>query len=153
MAKLTIPEYCRKFAVAESTVRYQVRTGKLQSELIDEQIHVIIDDSEIDAIDSKVGANDELIAELRQQVEYLKAENGQLREELSKERQRADEAQNRHDTIIQQMQQDTADAQQRSDTIILQLTRQFEQQTQLLEDIRPKEEQKKSFFKRLFKKD
>ncbi len=86
MGKLTIPEYCRKFAVAESTVRYQVRTGKLQSELIDAQIHVIIDDSEIDAIDSKVVANDELIAELRQQVEYLKAENGQLREELSFEK-------------------------------------------------------------------
>jgi len=148
MAKLTIPEYCRKFAVAESTIRYQVRTGKLQSELIDGQIHIIVDDSELDAIDSEVGANDELIAELRQQVEYLKAENEQLRGELSKERQRADEAQNRHDTIIQQMQADSSADKERSDTIILQLTQHLDQQTKLIEDMRQKE--KVGLFQRLF---
>jgi hypothetical protein len=36
------------------------------------------------------------------------------------------------------MQQDSTEAQQRSDTIILQLTRQFEEQTNLLEDMRGK---------------
>lgn len=126
MAKLTIAEYCSKFAVAESTIRYQVRTGKLQSELIDGKIHVIVDDSEINAISKE--NHSELIVELRQQNEYLQ-------QELSQALQRENEAR------------------ERSDTIILHLTQQLNNQTKLLEDMRPKDNQKKGLFKRLFRKD
>jgi hypothetical protein len=109
MAKLTVSEYCSKFAVAESTVRYQIRTGKLQSELVEGIIHIIVLDSEINAISQE--NHSELIAFLRRQIEYLQ-------QELSQALQREDESR------------------QRSDTIILQLTRQFEEQTRLIEDMR-----------------
>jgi hypothetical protein len=63
---------------------------------------------------------------MRSEIDYLREENKQLIQELSESRQRED------------------DARQRSDTIILQLSRQFEEQTKLLEDMR-----NRSFLRRL----
>ena len=113
MAKLTITEYCSKFAVAESTVRYRVHTNKLQSEMIEGKLHVIVDDSEINAVSQE--NHSELITELRQQNEYLQ-------QELSQALQRENEAR------------------ERSDTIVLQLTKQLENQTLMLEDTRKESE-------------
>jgi len=47
--------------------------------------------------------------------------------------------QERTDQIIQQMQSDLESTKERSDTIVLQLTQQLDQQTKLLQDLRPKE--------------
>jgi hypothetical protein len=89
------------------------------------------------------------LAVAKKQIEMLETENGFLKERLSE----AVESRQRNDAIIQQIQQDASESQQRSDTIILQFTRQFEEQTKLLEDMRQKEEPKNiGFFKRLLRK-
>ena len=80
------------------------------------------------------------LAVAKKQIEIVEKENSYLKERLSQ----AEVARQRNDAIIQQMQHDSAEAQQRSDTIILQLTRQFEQQTLLLEDMR-----NRSFWRRI----
>jgi predicted DNA-binding protein YlxM (UPF0122 family) len=127
MATLTVSEYASKFKVNESTVRYRIKTGKLQSEMIDGKLHVVFEDEEItsDLQENYI----KQIEQLLKQIEYLQ-------EELSQSLQRERESRESADAIIQQIQQDAESAKQRSDTIILQLTRQFEEQTKLLEDMR-----------------
>jgi predicted RNase H-like nuclease (RuvC/YqgF family) len=88
-------------------------------------LYVIVDEEQLNNIEEQ----DDLIAELKTRIEQQQNEIEYLRGELSSARQRTDQ-------IIQQMQQDTESDKQRSDTIILQLTRQFEEQTKLLEDMR-----------------
>jgi hypothetical protein len=96
---------------------------------------------------------------MNEQIDKLQQELAYTRKEFDSARQRYGiaiqqvqtdliDTRQRHDAIIQPMQQDAAEAQQRSDTIVLQLTRQFEQQTKLLEDVR--EQNKSGFFGRLF---
>ncbi len=127
MATLTVSEYASKFKVNESTVRYRIKTGKLQSEMIDGKLHVVFEDEEItgDLQENYI----KQIEQLLKQIEYLQ-------EELSQSLQRERESRESADAIIQQIQQDAESAKQRSDTIILQLTRQFEEQTKRLEDMR-----------------
>ena len=126
MATLTVSEYSSKFNVNESTVRYRLKTGKLQSEMIDGKLHVVFEDEEItgDLQENYI----KQIEQLLKQIEYLQ-------EELSQSLQRERESRESADAIIQQIQQDAEAAKQRSDTIILQLTRQFEEQTKMLEDM------------------
>ena len=81
------------------------------------------------------------LAVAKKQIEMLEQENRYLKERLSE----AEISHQHHESTIQQMQQDATEAQQRSDTIILQLTRQFEQQTMLLEDMR----NRSSFWQRI----
>ena len=127
MATLTVSEYASKFKVNESTVRYRIKTGKLQSEMIDGKLHVVCEDEEITS---------DLQENYIKQMEQLSKQIDYLQEELSQALQRERESRASADAIIQQIQQDSEAAKQRSDTIILQLTRQFEEQTKLLEDMR-----------------
>jgi len=141
MATLTVSEYASKFKVNESTVRYRIKTGKLQSEMIDGKLHVVFEDEEItsDLQENYI----KQIEQLLKQIEYLQ-------EELSQSLQREHESRESADVIIQQIQQDAEAAKQRSDTIILQLTLKFDEQTKLLEDLRQKQDAK--WYQRLFRR-
>ena len=124
MHKLTVAEYARLMEVGETTVRRRIKSGELSSELIDGVTHIILERLPIDRQNDS-----QLTVQLKEQIEQQQAEIEYLRNELSEARQRTD-------TIIQQMQEDAAEAQERSDTIIMQLTRQLEQKTLALEDMR-----------------
>jgi predicted transcriptional regulator len=122
--KLTVPEYAMQKGLNQSTVYRWIQQGKVETEKIDGILHIVVDVDEIESQDANV--KESLIAQMRSEIDYLREENKQLIQELSESRQRED------------------DARQRSDTIILQLTRQFEQQTKLLEDMR-----NRSFWRRI----
>ena len=132
--KLTVPEYATLMKISPPTVYRRVKAGKLETETIDGILHVIVDESQFNS--DEIQQPSELISEFQTRIESQQAEIEYLREELSKA----------HSEL--------SEARQRSDTIILQLTRQFEQQTLLLEDMRQQNEQKKSsIFHRLFFKE
>ncbi|MHC4533473.1 MAG: hypothetical protein ACYS6K_05930 [Planctomycetota bacterium] len=85
-------------------------------------------------------------------IVQLQSENIRLKEELNYLKQELDDAKKereRSNSIIQQMQTDAEATKQRSDTIILQLTRQFDEQTKLLED--PRHQQETKWYQRLFR--
>ncbi|MBC8378744.1 MAG: hypothetical protein H8E62_06185 [Planctomycetes bacterium] len=137
--RYTIQEYADKMQVNASTVYRWSQQGKLTTEKIDGVLHVIVDDEETQDKNAKMQNNHgvdlqppsliitDMIAEMKERIESLAEEN--------KEKNRQIENLN---LLIKQMQQDAAEARQRSDTIILSLTRQFEEQTKLLEDMRGK---------------
>ena len=137
--RYTVKEYSEKIQVDLSTIYRQIKSGKIQSELVDGVLHVVCDEEngvKIEAADANVIANDansnqNLIAQMQSEIEFL-------HKELSKATE-----------TIAQMQQDAESAKERSDTIVLQLTQQLSEQTKLLEDMRQKEEKKGGFFKRL----
>jgi transposase-like protein len=108
-AKLSVPEYARQMGVNASTIYRWIRQEKIDTEKISGVLHVILNSEEIDL--QNANSQEVIIAQMRSEIEYLREENRQLRDELSESR-------------------------QRSDTIILQLTRQFEEQTRLIEDMR-----------------
>jgi hypothetical protein len=141
--KIRIPvnEYAMQKQLNPSTVYRWIQQGKIETEKTDGLLHVVVDVDEIAL--KNVNNHESLIAQMQSEIEYLREENRQLRAD----RQRTDQ-------IIQQMQQDTAEAQQRSDTIVLQFTRQFEEQTKLLEDMRQQEEKKNNggFFSRFLRR-
>jgi hypothetical protein len=130
MQKLTVPDYATKVQLDQSTVYRQIKAGKLKSELIDGTLHVVVEPPK-DAKD-----NDALLARLQDEVAFLRKELEVKNEQLSSLQVELVSARQSHDAIIQQIQQDAESAKQRSDTIILHLTRQFEEQTKLLEDMR-----------------
>jgi predicted RNase H-like nuclease (RuvC/YqgF family) len=135
--RYTIQEYADKMQVNASTVYRWSQQGKLTTEKIDGVLHVIVDDEKMQDETAKMqnyhGVDlqspsliiTDMIAEMKERIESLEEEN--------KEKNRQIENLN---LFIQQMQQDAEAAKQRSDTIILQLTRQFEEQTKLIEDMR-----------------
>jgi len=131
--RYTIQEYADKMQVNASTIYRWAQQGKLTTEKINGALHVIVDDEKMQDETAKMqndhGADSliitDMIAEMKERIESLEEEN--------KEKNRQIENLN---LLIQQMQQDAASARQRSDTIILQLTRRFEEQTKLLEDMR-----------------
>ena len=108
-AKLTVPEYATQKGVNQSTVYRWIRQGKIDTGKVDGVLHVIVDSQDIALQDAN--PQEMVIEQMRSEIEYLRKENEHLCEELSKSR-------------------------QRSDTIILQLTRQVEQKTLALEDMR-----------------
>lgn len=137
--KLKPQEYATLMQLNVSTVYRHIKAGKLDVEVDNGTTYIILNESQLEKIETQ---SQPLLLEKCKIIERLESEVQYLRDELSKAY-----------ASLQAMQQDAAEAQQRSDTIILQLTRQFEQQTKLLEDMRPKDNQKKSFFRRLFRKD
>jgi len=100
-----------------------------------------IDNPAIEDANSTLQA--ERIAELSKRVEQLETQNLDLIKSLQ-------DAQERHDEIVRQIQSDAEAGKERSDTIILTLTQQVEQLTKqnqlLLEDLRPT----KRWYHRLF---
>jgi len=114
--KLTIQEYMRKSGISQATVYRHIKSGKLNTEKVDGTLYLIINDENNDNNENQF--DNELVEQLRTENEYL--------------RQQLEEAMR----TIQRMQDDSESAKQRSDTIILQLTRQFEEQTKQIEDMR-----------------
>ena len=107
---ITIKEYAQQKDVTERTVYRWVKNNDIEVKRVKGILHVKIDDEGTDT--------DELIltlrsenCHLREQIEYLQHRLGQAQETIN-------------------------DMQKRSDTIILQLTRQLENQTLMLEDMR-----------------
>ena len=138
--KLTVNEFASQMRISVPTVYRWIREGKVEFEKIDGVLHVIVTQELIDNY-----ASIEIDNTTQVLLKQLQQENEFLRAELKKALDQLEESRQSHNTTIQQMQQDFAEAQQRSDTIILQLTRQFEQQTVLLEDMR----NRPSFWQRL----
>jgi hypothetical protein len=124
--KLTVPEYATLMKVSPPTVYRRIKADKLETETIDGILHVIVDDSQYNSDEEAP----DLISELQERLKAQQAEIEYLRQELSKA----------HEEL--------AESRQRSDTIILQFTRQFDEQTKLLEDMR--QDKKPNLFQRIF---
>jgi len=107
---ITVSEYAQQEGVTERTAYRWVKNNDIDSKRIKGVLHVKIDKEGTD--------KDEFIL-------TLKSENSHLREQIEYLQQRLEQAQD-------QVQEDR----QRADTIIMQLTKQLEQQTLLLEDMR-----------------
>ena len=160
MQKLKVNEYAKLMQCDATTVYRWIKAEKVKTETIDSVLHVLVDETdlqhcananadlnlmmqfqvEVERQARELNTKDGLIDKLQQELAYTRREfdSARQRYDVSMQQMQADliETRQRHDAIIQQMQQDSAEAQQRSDTIILQLTRQFEEQTKLLEDMR-----------------
>ena len=148
MKKLTIPEYAKQSQIDESIIYRHILAGNLKSELINDILHVVADDPAEYAEEK-----DASIARLQEEVEYMRKELETRNEQLTLAQTELSEARKSHDTIVQQMQADLQSSKERSDVLLLQLTQQLDNQTKLLEDMRQRDEQKKTgFFQRLFKK-
>lgn len=127
--QITVSEYAKLNNVHERTVYRWIQQGKVKADKVDGNWLIELDDDiRIDSSHDK----DMTIVRLQAENNRLKEEVNYLRKQLDDVR----EERERSYIIIQQMQQDAESAKQRSDTIILQLTRQFEEQTKLLEDMR-----------------
>ena len=107
---ITIKEYAQQQGVTERTVYRWVTNNDIEVKKVKGVLHVKIDGESDD--------KDELIL-------TLKSENCHLLQQIEYLQHRLEQAQETIDTM-----------QQRSDTIIMQLTRQLEQQTLILEDMR-----------------
>lgn len=129
-------DYATRMGTAVSTVYRHIKAGKLETEEIDSVTYVLVDEEELNSIETPF----DVIPELKERIEQQQTEIEFLRNELSEARQ-----------IIQQMQEGSESAKERSDTIILQLTQQLDNQTKLIEDLR-KDGEKKGFFKRMFRR-
>jgi hypothetical protein len=114
--KLTVQEYVRKSGISQATVYRHIKTGKLSTEKVDGIPYIIINDENNDKNETQI--DNELVGQLRTENDYLRK---QLEDAMR---------------TIQRMQEDSESDKQRSDTIILSLTRQFEEQTKMLEDMR-----------------
>ena len=115
-----VSEYAQTKGIHKKTVYRWIKNGDINAKEIDGVMHVDIDNEQ--DIDDEINATD---ATLMQQNSYLQKTIDNLQTQLAQAHE-----------IIREMQQDR----QRSDTIILQLTRQLENQTLMLEDMRKESE-------------
>ena len=111
--KLTIPEYSTKHDISTSTVRNWIRSGKIESELVDGKylIHCYQVDTNPTQSDTKTDTNidinefllekDNLIQSLQDQVEYLQKDIEGKNEQISELLQQ----QNQNQQIIMSMNQ------------------------------------------------
>lgn len=111
-----VSEYARAKDIHKKTVYRWIKNGDINAKEIDGVMHVDIDNKR--DVNDEANATD---ATLVQQNSYLQKTIDNLQNQLAQAHE-----------IIREMQQDR----QRSDTIILQLTRQLENQTLMLEDMR-----------------
>jgi len=105
---LTIQEYAKDHGINRSTVYKQIKAGKLDTETIDDVLHVV----EILSTSTMGDAKEVLISKLEEEVQSLKSQNEDLRktnglllEELSHVRQDAEESRRRSDILIAQLQE------------------------------------------------
>jgi len=115
---VTMAAACQTLGISDRTLRRRIEQGKIKSKLENSRRLVLIDSGGHMAANEADAA---LIEQLRSEVEYLREELKQTREELTQSK-------------------------ERSDTIILQLTRQLENQQNLLEY------QQSPFWKRWFRR-
>jgi chromosome segregation ATPase len=112
-----VSEYAQLKDINERTVYRWIKNGDINAREIDGVLHVEVDDNrsnESDIVDSLKSE----ICQLRQDIEFLQRRLEQAQE------------------TIDSMQEERQKAQERSDTIIMQLTKQLEQQTLMLQDMR-----------------
>ena len=84
---MTIQEACQRLGKSESTIRRMIKTGKLTASKIDGVFHVQIDPPSDQPLPSQMTTkNDQLISQLRSEIEYLK----KLLDESQQARERAD---------------------------------------------------------------
>jgi excisionase family DNA binding protein len=121
MIRLTVQEYASQMNIDKSTVYRHVKSGKLTTEKVDGTLYIFAAASQLDAETSQVPL-----------TKFLVEENGWLKKR------------------VETLEEELNESRQRSDTIILQLTRQFDEQTKLLEDLRQKQDAK--WYQRLFRR-
>lgn len=143
---ITVQEYAEKQGVSVRTVYRWVEQGKVKTDRVLDKLVIVSDVTDTNS-DSRIKTkdytnNDELLPPLdkRRVIESYEAQIEQLRNENEYLKNKLDKAQ---ETINAQS-VERERAQERSDTIILQLTRQFERQTLMLEDM-----QNQSVWKRI----
>ncbi len=105
---LTIQEYAKEHGINRSTVYKQIKAGKLDTETIDDVLHVV----EMVSTSAMDDAKSVLISKLEDEVQSLKSQNEDLRktnsillDELSRVRQDAEESRRRADILIAQLQE------------------------------------------------
>jgi len=145
MHKLKVSDYARLVTDSEKTIYRKIKRGELKSEQIEGVLHVVCD--ELPSVMTSPLTDTQILKDAR--IELLEREGELLEKENEHLRQQVEQL----TKTIQQMQTDASSSKERSDTIILQLTQQLDNQTRLLEDMREEnKQQKKGFFKRLFRK-
>ena len=135
MKTLTVLEYAQEIGVAPATVYRRIDRGELQAICEDGVKKIVVPDEkhrDTSAIQNEnMVLQAEYLKDLKRQIERLEVQNEELLHELQESRQRED------------------GARQRADTIILSLTRQFEEQNKLLEDMRQPREAGRSLWSRV----
>jgi len=107
---MTVGEYAKKYGISEHTVYRKIEKGEIAAEKCQGNWTILVKDDLSEKKDNSVKDNeqdDQLIEQLRDEIEYLREKLDQAQEDR-----------------------------QRADTIIMQLTKQLEKQTLLLEDMR-----------------
>jgi predicted site-specific integrase-resolvase len=113
---VTIQEYAQIKGVTDRTVYRWIKSGDIEVQDINGRLHIKVDYDSDDTIDTNSDNENQM-----SEIQYLKGNIEYLQNQLSQALQ-----------TIDKMQEDR----QRSDTIIMQLTKQLEQQTLMLEDMR-----------------
>ena len=108
---MTVQEYAHKHNISERTVYRMLERGEISGQKVKGKWTVVDNTNEIDKL---FDTNEQLVRQLREKQEDIEY----LRSELS------------------QANQTIADMQQRHDTIVMSLTKQLENQTLMLEDMR-----------------
>jgi len=147
MHKLKVSDYARLVTDSEKTIYRKIKRGELESEQIEGVLHVICD--ELPSVTASPLTDTQILVERDARIELLERGSELLEKENEHLRHQVEQL----TKTIQQMQTDAEASKERSDTIILQFTQQLSEQTKLLEDMREEnKQQKKGFFKRLFRK-
>jgi excisionase family DNA binding protein len=74
--RVTVQEAARILGVKEPAIRKRVKRGTLQSDRVGGRVYVYLDTGEsADRSEDRSTGRDELVAELRGQIEYLREEN------------------------------------------------------------------------------
>jgi excisionase family DNA binding protein len=74
--RVTVQEAARILGVKEPAIRKRVKRGTLQSERVGGRVYVYLDTGRsADRSEDRSAGRDELVAELRSQIEYLREEN------------------------------------------------------------------------------
>lgn len=136
---MDIHEASQRLRKSQWTIRRLIKQGKLKASLVDgkydieeESVNAYLSEYESayrNEMSVQTVNEQAMIRQIHSQVQSLEKEVDFLRTQLDKS------------------QEELSETRKRSDTIILQLTRQFENNQKLLEDLRPKQ---RSLWKRLF---
>jgi len=118
----TVSEFARQHNVTNRAVYNWIEQGKIQAKKVEGKLRIFEENAneKVKFFEENVNSNenDKLAENLESEIDYLRKELTQAHETLAEANQ----------TI--------ADMQKRHDTIVMQLTKQLEQQTLMLEDMR-----------------
>jgi hypothetical protein len=135
---LPLGEAAEQLNVTERGLRYRVSKGTIESKLEDGKRDVLLNS------EAKLHGN--AAGDIQATFQALLDE----KDERIKDWHKILDDKDKQIDSLNHLLQDASEAQQRSDTIILQLTRQFDEQTKLLEDLRHKQDTK--WYQRFFRR-